>query len=74
MKRRFVAVLAVPALALGFAFASPGTDDAQAYPIGPWEMHAIICTMYDMHYARAVDAGDETTAEQLYAESLAAGC
>jgi hypothetical protein len=30
--------------------------------------------MYDMHYARAVDAGDETTAEQLYAESLAAGC
>jgi hypothetical protein len=31
MKRRFLALLAVPALALGFAFASPGTDQAQAY-------------------------------------------
>jgi hypothetical protein len=49
VKRRFFAVLAVPVLALGFAFAAPGTDDAQAYPIGPWEMHAIMCTMYDMH-------------------------
>jgi hypothetical protein len=30
MKRRLFALLAVPALALGFAFASPGTDRAQA--------------------------------------------
>ena len=30
MKRRFFALLAVPALALGFALASP-TDQAQAY-------------------------------------------
>ena len=29
MKRRFFALLAVPALALGFALASPGTDEAQ---------------------------------------------
>lgn len=30
MKRTIVALLAVPALALGFALSSPGTDDAQA--------------------------------------------
>jgi hypothetical protein len=35
MKRRFFAALAVPALALGFAFASPGTDEAQAMPTLP---------------------------------------
>lgn len=31
MKRRLFALLAVPALALGFAFSSPATDQAQAY-------------------------------------------
>lgn len=30
MKRRLFALLAVPVLALGFAFASPSTDQAQA--------------------------------------------
>ena len=84
MKRRFFALLAVPALALGFAFTSPGTDEAQAYiQLDPDTVCAIarsqikiahMCTMFDMHYARAVDAGDETTAEQLYAEAEAAGC
>jgi hypothetical protein len=33
MKRRFFALLAVPALALGFALASPDTDEAQAQTI-----------------------------------------
>jgi hypothetical protein len=32
MKRRLLALLAVPALALGLAFASPATDEAQALP------------------------------------------
>jgi hypothetical protein len=31
MKRRLFALLAAPALAVGFAFASLGTDQAQAY-------------------------------------------
>jgi hypothetical protein len=35
MKRRLLALLAVPALALGFAFASPATDQAQALPAIP---------------------------------------
>jgi hypothetical protein len=39
MKRHFFALLAVPALALGFAFASPATDQAHALPLIPtgWE-------------------------------------
>ena len=42
MKRRFFALLAVPALALGFALASPGTDEAQAYmPLSPDTVCAI---------------------------------
>jgi hypothetical protein len=32
MKRRFFALLAVPALALGSAFASPASDQAHALP------------------------------------------
>jgi hypothetical protein len=57
--------LAVPALAVGFVDASPGTEDAHAAYWGPWDGYWLMCTMYDMHYARAVDTGDETTAEQI---------
>jgi hypothetical protein len=74
MKRRCFALLAVPALALGFTFASPGTDEAHAAYWSPWTGYWLICTMYDMHYARAVDNGDETTSEQIYAQAEAAGC
>jgi hypothetical protein len=35
MKRRFLALLGGPALALGFAFASPATDQAQAMLLIP---------------------------------------
>jgi hypothetical protein len=42
MKRRFFALLAVPALALGFALASPGTDEAHAYmPLS----HSTVCAI-----------------------------
>ncbi len=45
MKRRFFALLAVPALALGFAFASPGTDEAHAYiQLHPDTLCAIVGT------------------------------
>ena len=74
MKRRFVALLAVPALALGFAFASPGTDEANAYYPGPYDLHGVACTITDMMYANAFDQGDVTTQEQIYEMSLAAGC
>jgi hypothetical protein len=35
MKRKLFAALAVPALALSLAVASPGTDEAQAIPMIP---------------------------------------
>jgi hypothetical protein len=67
MKRRFFALLAVPALALGFAFASPGTDQAQAYPINPALFDIAACSIADALYANAYDQGDVTTEEQIYA-------
>jgi hypothetical protein len=68
MKRRLFALLAVPALTLGFAFASPATDRAEAYyGISPGFGLSVACAAADFYYAQAVDAGDETTAEQIYA-------
>lgn len=70
MKRRFSALLAVSALALGFASASPGTDEAHAYPINPALLDIASCSIADAWYANAVDQGDETTAEQIYAMTV----
>jgi hypothetical protein len=68
MKRRLFAPPAVLALALGLAFASPGTDRAEAYyGIDPGFGSRVACAAADFYYAQAVDAGDETTAEQIYA-------
>jgi hypothetical protein len=50
MKRRFFALLAVPALALGFAFASPATDQAQAIPPIPTDW---VCSYVGQKMAEA---------------------
>ena len=50
MKSRFFALLAVPALALGFAFASPATDQAQAIPPIPTDW---MCSYVGMKMAEA---------------------
>jgi hypothetical protein len=55
MKRRFFALLAIPALALGFALASPGTDQAQAYPQVPYGW---VCSYLDMKMGEAEHYGD----------------
>jgi hypothetical protein len=56
MKRRFLALLAVPALALGFAFASPATDQAQAMPSIPtgWECSFVASKMAEAGYYQDV--------------------
>jgi hypothetical protein len=55
MKRRFFALLAVPALALGFAFASPATDQAQAIPPIPTDW---VCSYVGHKMAEAEYYGD----------------
>jgi hypothetical protein len=56
MKRRFFALLAVPALALGFAFASPATDQAQAIPPIPtdWVCGYVAHKMAEAEYYQDV--------------------
>ena len=55
MKRRFFALLAVPALALGFAFASPATEQAQAIPPIPTDW---VCGYVGQKMAEAEYYGD----------------
>ena len=71
MKRRFFALLAVPALALGFAVALPGTDQAQAYPIPDFY---VACEIANMQIAYAVSQGDEVSARQIYDIAEQVGC
>jgi hypothetical protein len=63
MKRRFFALLAAPALALGFALASPDTDQAQAYPQIPtgWE-----CSFIGLKMAEAEHYGDWVSYDYWY--------
>ncbi len=71
MTRRFFALLAVPALALGFALASPGTDEAHAYmPLS----HDTVCAIAKSQIAIANAGGDEGSAGSFYANALAYGC
>ena len=71
MKRRFFALLAVPALALGFALASPGTDEAQAYmPLSP----DTVCAIANSQIKIAHAGGDDGSADSFYANALAYGC
>jgi hypothetical protein len=72
MKRRFFALLAVSALALGFALASPGPEQAHAY--GPWISQATVCALYDWKIGESVMQGDELTARQRYDQAEQAGC
>ena len=60
MKRRLFAMLAVPALALGFGFASPGTDEAQADSI-----HDYACWQMKQYVSEAYSYGDVDTAQDL---------
>ena len=71
MKRRFFALLPVPALALGFALASPGTEQAQAYmPLSP----DTVCAIARSQIKAAHDGGNEGAADLFYANALAYGC
>jgi hypothetical protein len=71
MKRRFFALLAVPALALGFTFASPGPDEAQAYmPLSP----DTVCAIAKSQIKIAAAGGDEGSADSYYANAQAYGC
>jgi hypothetical protein len=71
MKRRFFALLAVPALALGFALASPATDEADAYiSLSPDTVCAIARSQINI----AHDGGDDGAADVFYANAVAYGC
>jgi hypothetical protein len=71
MKRRFFALLAVPALALGFALASPGTDEAHAYlPLS----HDTVCAIARSQIKIAAAGGDEGSADSYYSNAVAYGC
>jgi hypothetical protein len=71
MKRRFFALLAVPALALGFAFASLGTDEAHALmPLHP----DTVCAIAKSQIKIAADGGNEGAADDYYANAVAYGC
>ena len=72
MTRRFFPLLAVPALALGFALASPGTEQAHAY--GPWISQATVCSLYNWKIDESIVQGDELTARQWYDQAELAGC
>ena len=63
MKRRFFALLAVPALALGLALASPGTDEAQAMPIP--DLSSVGCYFAKQMVADAYSYGDVDTAQYI---------
>jgi len=67
MKKPFFALLAVPALALAFAFGSPVTDEAQAY----W---GIECEIAAGLAARADYYGDEASAAQIRDTAERGGC
>jgi hypothetical protein len=73
MTRRLLGVLAVPALALGFAFAPAGTDEAQAYP-GPYDLQGVACSIAAGRIAYAASQGDEASAGELYSTAVAGGC
>jgi hypothetical protein len=72
MKRRLFALLAVPALALGFAFASPGTDQAQAYDPFP-SIHQL-CAYVGSKMAEAEQYGDWASYDYWYNLAEGLGC
>lgn len=67
----FFALLAVPALALGFALALTGTDEAQAYPFPDFY---VACEIANMQIGYAVSQGDEVSARQIYDIAEQFGC
>ena len=67
MKKRCFVPLAVPALAVAFAFSSPATDEAQAY----W---GIECQIAAGLAARADYYGDEASAADIRDIAERGGC
>ena len=72
MKRRFFALLAVPALALGFAFASPATEQAQAYD--PFPSIHTLCAFIGSKMAEAEYYGDWASYDYWYNQAEGLGC
>lgn len=72
MKRRFFALLAGPALALGFGFASPATDQAHAsfMPLS----HDTVCAIARSQIRIAHEGGDDGAADVFYGNAVAYGC
>jgi hypothetical protein len=73
MKRRFFALLAVPALALGFALATPGTDQAHAYPSITLPPDTV-CGIARSQIKAAGEGGNEGAADTYYGNALDYGC
>jgi hypothetical protein len=73
MKRRFFALLTVPALAVSFAFASAGTDEAHAYSdpgLGP----SLMCSLTKWKMQEAAHYGDHESEGYWYQLGQDAGC
>ena len=71
MKRRAFALLAVPALAVGFAFSSAGTDEADAYY--PY-IGDLTCLSYAIQYRQADDADDYANMDYYWDALVNGGC
>jgi hypothetical protein len=72
MKRRLSALLAVPALALGFALASPATD--QAHAVIPTIPTGWVCGYLDMKMGEAEHYGDWASYDHWADLALESGC
>jgi hypothetical protein len=71
MKRRLFALLALPAVALGFAAASPATDQAHAYS---WLSPDTVCAIARSQINIAHNGGDDGAADVFDGNAVAYGC
>jgi hypothetical protein len=69
--RRFILLLAVPALALGFTFAPSGTGQAKA---AAFPDPGFVCSIAASQIARAAYYEDWATVDQVWNLAVAAGC
>jgi hypothetical protein len=70
MTRRLFALLALPAVALGFAAASPATDQAHAYS---WLSPDTVCAIARSQINIAHNGGDDGAADVFYGNAVAYG-
>ena len=73
MKRRILALLAVPALALGLALASPGTDEARATDGGHIGLD-VVCSILNQDIADQYASGNYEVAQNLERMKAEIGC